>query len=147
MASRPPFATNLSPRHLMSFGMFVFGLDTAAYQSLRRSREWRHATSERHGVRDAAQYIGPGQDTIELAGLLVPELGARYSSLQTLAAMADTGNNYPLMDGTGRILGHYRIVRMDEDHLTVMAGGIPRHVDFAIQLQRAADDEITQESA
>lgn len=147
MASRPPLSTSLSPRQLMTFGMFIFGMDSAAYQSLRRSREWRHATSERHGARDAAQYIGPGADAIELAGLLVPELGARYSSLRTLAAMADTGDNYPLMDGTGRILGHYRIVRMDEDHLTVMAGGIPRHVDFAIQLQRAADDEVMQERA
>ena len=113
MASRPP---NTAPtaRELMTLGMFVFGMSTAAYQDLQRSREWRHATSERHGARDAAQFIGPGPDA---------------------------GDTYPLIDGLGRIFGHYRITRMEEQHLSVMAGGLPRHVGFRIELARG-DDEV-----
>lgn len=129
-----------SPRELMSLGMFVFGMDRAAYQELQRDREWRFATSERHGARDVAQFIGPGGERISLAGLIVPELGARYASLATLAAMADTGDAYPLIDGSGLIFGHYRIVRIDETHHAIMAGGIPRHVGFRIDLERDADD-------
>ena len=135
MASRPiP-----SPRQLMTLGMFIFGMDSAAYQNLQRSRSWRHALSERHDARDAAQFTGPGPDTIGLSGLLVPELGADYAAMEVLAAMADTGDHFPLMDGLGRILGHYRIVRLDEDHLTVMAGGVPRHIGFRIELERGPD--------
>jgi hypothetical protein len=53
--------------------------------------------------------------------------------------MAAAGETYPLMDGLGRILGHYRIVRLDEDHVQVMAGGLPRQVAFRIELERGDD--------
>lgn len=139
MASRP---TEGAPRglELMALGMFVFGMSTAAYQDLQRSRAWRHATAERHGARDAAQFIGPGDDTVTLQGLLVPEVSGRFSSLQTIADMADEGDTYPLIDGLGRILGHYRIVRFEEQHLSIMEGGLPRHVGFRIELERGDDD-------
>lgn len=139
MASRPADITLPTPQHLMTLGMFVFGMDTAAYQTLQRSREWRHALTERHGARDAAQFIGPGAETISLGGLLVPELGGQYGALETIAAMADTGETYQLMDGTGEILGHYRILRLQEEHLSILAGGVPRHKGFTIELERAAD--------
>lgn len=139
MASRP------TPRELMTLGMFIFGMDSAAYQNLQRSREWHHETSDRHGARPAAQFIGPGPESIQMSGLLVPELGADFASLEVLAQLADTGDTYPLIDGQGRIFGHYRIVRMDEEHLSIMAGGAPRHVGFRLELQRG-DDQIDQGS-
>lgn len=135
MASRP----TASPRELMTLGMFIFGMDSAAYQTFRRSREWRHALSPRHDARDAAQYVGPGADVIQLGGLLVPELGADFAAMETLADMAGTGDTYPLIDGQGFILGNYRIVRIDEDYRTIMAGGAPRHIDFVIDLERGDD--------
>lgn len=137
MASKP------TTRELMTLGMFIFGMESAAYQDLQRTREWRHETSDRHGARPVAQFIGLGPDSITLAGLIVPELGGSYSSLDTLAAMADAGDTYPLIDGAGRIFGHYRIVRLEEQHLTVMAGGAPRHVGFRIELQRGDDQVVS----
>lgn len=139
MASRP------TSRELMTLGMFIFGMESAAYNSLQRSREWRHATSERHGARDAAQFIGPGPETITLSGLLVPELGARFAALEVLADMADAGETYPLIDGQGRIFGHYRITRLEEEHLAIMAGGIPRHVGFRVDLERG-EDQVESEA-
>lgn len=130
-----------SPRELMTLGMFVFSVDTALYEALTRSREWRHATAERFGARPAAQYVGPGVDNIGISGRIVPEVAGRYSALETLAEMAATGDNYPLIDGLGRILGHYRIVRLEEDHAAIMAGGLPRQVAFRIELERDDDDQ------
>ncbi|MCH2486140.1 MAG: phage tail protein [Erythrobacter sp.] len=140
MASRP------TSRELMTLGMFIFGMDTIPYQDLQRSREWRHEMSDRHGALPASQYVGPGPDSVTLAGLIVPELGARYSSIETLAEMAKAGDTYPLIDGNGRILGQYRIVRMEETHLSILAGGIPRHVGFRVELQRG-DDRAASEPA
>lgn len=128
-----------SPRYLMSLGMFIFGMGTANYHKLTRSRDWHHETSQRHGDRPAAQYIGPGPESITLAGRLVPELGADAGAMETLAEMADTGEAYPLIDGSGRILGHYRIARMEEDQIGIMAGGSPRQVAFRLDLQRGDD--------
>lgn len=129
-----------SSRELMTLGMFVFSMDSALYDTLTRSREWRHATAERFGARAASQFVGPGADNISLSGRIVPEIAGRYSALDTLADMAATGDSYPFMDGRGRILGHYRIVRLDEDHIVIMAGGIPRSVGFRLELERSDDD-------
>lgn len=126
-------------RELMTLGMFVFSIETALYDALTRSREWRHATAERFGARPAAQFVGPGVDNITMSGRIVPEIAGRYSAIETLAEMAAEGANYPLIDGLGRILGHYRIIRLDEDHITIMAGGLPRQVSFRIELERDDD--------
>jgi hypothetical protein len=130
----------MSPRELMTLGMFVFSVDTLLYQALTRSREWRHATADRFGARAAAQYVGPGSDNVSISGLLVPEIAGSYSAIETLADMAAAGETYPLMDGLGRILGHYRIERLDEDHIVVMAGGLPRQIGFRIELVRGDDE-------
>lgn len=140
MASSP---LNTS-RELMTLGMFVFSIDTALYDTLSRSREWRHATAERFGARPAAQFVGPGADNIGMTGRIVPEIAGRYSALETLADMAATGDSYPLMDGQGRILGHYRIVRLDEEYGVIMAGGMPRNIAFRIELERSDDDSDGQ---
>ena len=136
MASQP---LNTS-RELMTLGMFVFSVETALYDALTRSREWRHATAERFGARAAAQFVGPGNDVISLSGRIIPEFAGSYSAPETLADMAATGDNWPLIDGLGRILGHFRIVRLDEDQAVIMAGGLPRQVAFRIELERDDDD-------
>lgn len=129
-------ATPLSPAHLMTLGMFVFGMDTIPYQDLQRRMTWRHEQSERFGARPASQFVGAGEDSITIAGLVVPELAGRYSAIETLIEMADTGDHWPLMDGTGRVLGDFRIETIDQSHKGVLAGGIPRGIDFAMELKR-----------
>ncbi len=131
MASAP-----LSPAHLMSLGMFVFGMDTAAYTDFQRRMAWRHEQNDRFMARPASQYVGPGEDAITLAGVVVPELAGSYGAIDMLIDMADNGDNWPLMDGLGRVLGFYRIDAMEHTHHTVLAGGIPRAIGFSIDLKR-----------
>lgn len=126
----------LSPANLMTLGMFLFGMDTVPYQDLQRRMSWRHEESERFGARPASQFAGPGEDTITIAGLIVPEVAGTYSSIDRLIEMADTGDNWPLIDGTGRVLGHYRIDAISQDHRGIMAGGLPRAIDFSMDLKR-----------
>ncbi|KPH62319.1 phage tail protein [Novosphingobium sp. ST904] len=126
----------LSPAKLLTLGMFIFGMDSAAYSEFQRSQAWRHEGSDRHMARPASQFTGPGEDTITLAGLLVPEIAGSYSALERLVEMADTGGNWPLIDGTGLVLGHYRIDQLDREHRMVLAGGIPRAVNFSLKLTR-----------
>lgn len=87
-------------------------------------------------ARPASQFTGPGEDAITLGGLLVPEIAGRYGALDTLIEMADTGGNWPLVDGTGRVLGNFRIDQLDTTHRMVLAGGIPRAIDFQLRLTR-----------
>ncbi|MBG6116223.1 phage protein U [Sphingobium sp. JAI105] len=131
MASLP-----LSPAHLMTLGMFIFGMDSIPYQDLQRRMSWRHEESERFGRRAASQFAGPGDDAITIAALVVPEVAGSYGAIDRLVEMADTGDNWPLVDGLGRVLGQYRIETIDIGHVGIMAGGLPRGQNFTMELKR-----------
>lgn len=126
----------LSPAHLMTLGMFIFGMDTVPYQDLQQRMTWRHEDSERFGMRAASQFAGPGEDTVTIAGLVVPEVAGSYAAIERLIEMADTGDSWPLVDGLGHVLGHYRIEAIDTGHVGIMAGGLPRGKTFTMDLKR-----------
>jgi phage protein U len=136
MASAPLSPAALSPAHLMTLGLFVFGMDTAAYDAFSRKMAWRHEESPRFMARAASQFAGPGDDNITIGGRLAPELAGTYGAIETLIEMADTGDGWLLMDGLGRVLGTYKITSLDQTHHDILAGGIPRSIDFSIDLKR-----------
>ena len=123
-------------RVLLALGMFVFGLDTLAFEEFQRRRDWRHASTERFGARPASQFVGPGMDTVTLSGLLIPEIAGSFGAIDRLEEMAGTGENWPLVDGFGRIWGDYRIVALDITGSSILAGGIARVTDFTVNLER-----------
>lgn len=126
----------VSPAHLMTLGMFIFGMDTIPYQDLQRRISWRHEEMDRFGARPASQFAGPGEDLVTIAGLVVPEVAGSYASIDRLIEMADTGDNWPLVDGLGYVMGRYRIEGMDLGHVGIMAGGLPRGQQFTMDLKR-----------
>lgn len=126
------------PSHsqLLTLGMFIFGMDTLAYSEFERNMSWRHPSSERMHARPASQYTGPGDDAVRLNGLLVPEIAGSYAAIERLVEMADTGDNWPLVDGMGRVLGHFRIMALEQRQHGIMGGGLPRGIDFSLSLER-----------
>lgn len=129
---------------MMTLGFFVFSLHTAAYQDFQRQTNWRHPSNSRVGVIPARQFTGKGDDTINLDGLLVPELVGELQSLDTLRAMADTGNAWPLIEGTGKIYGVYVIENMTEGKTLFFPDGAPRRTEFKLTLQRVDDNALEQ---
>jgi phage protein U len=122
---------------LMSIGLFVFGLPDLAYEDLERRTDWRWGESERFGARAAGQFLGPGSETITLNGILVPEIAGRFSSLERLREMAASGEEWEVTLGNGTVLGSFRIMAIDDRWRNIIAGGLPRAVDFAVDLKRA----------
>lgn len=59
---------------MMALGLFVFSLSTLPYQELQRKRGWRYASNNRVGKRPARQFAGEDDETIQLSGVLLPEL-------------------------------------------------------------------------
>ncbi len=53
---------------MLQLGDYPFGLDTAAYQRLRRVAEYRWPAQDRIGRDPALQYVGPGRQRIEETG-------------------------------------------------------------------------------
>lgn len=117
-------------------GYFVFSLHTLAYQDLQRQLAWRHASTSRVGSRPAHQFIGPEDETITLNGVLLPELAGTRLSLELLAAMAETGNAWPLIQGDGTLFGEYLITSIQTTGTLHYQDGAPRRIEFQITLKR-----------
>lgn len=124
---------------MMALGMFVFSLHTLAYQELQRQTEWRHPSSSRVGTNPARQFAGRGDDTLTLPGILLPELAGSLLSLDALREMANTGRAYPMVEGSGRILGLWVIERVSETRTLFFPDGTPRRIEFSLGLTRVDD--------
>jgi phage protein U len=119
---------------MMALGTFVFSLETAAYQQLQRQTSWRHSGSERVGVRQARQYVGPGDDTIDLSGMIAPPLTGDVASLETLRQMANEGRPLALVDGAGSVHGAFVITSLNETRSLFFRDGTPRKIEFQLSL-------------
>ncbi|MCH8686451.1 phage tail protein [Pedomonas mirosovicensis] len=126
---------------LMALGQFVFSLSTLAHQDLSHRLGWRHEQSSRVGTRDANQFLGPGEETISLSGLVAPELMDGRASLDTLRNMADQGEAWPLVDGTGRVFGSFVITGLDERQSLFNPDGTARRIEFGLELRRVDDTD------
>lgn len=124
---------------MLALDMFVFEIGTLPYQELQRKWAWRHAQSDRFGALPAAQFVGPGPETVSLTGALIPGEGiGAYSALETLVEMANTGEAYGLVSGMGEVLGEYFIRSIDQTQSLFFVDGVARKSDFTLALERAA---------
>lgn len=121
---------------MMCLGLFVFGLDTAAYQELQRQTSWKHPSHARVGTRDARQFTGVGEDSVTLSGWIAPELTGTGLSVDILRAMGDTGKAWILVEGTGRIYGTYVIESLSEGKTIFKKNGEAQRIEFSLQLAR-----------
>lgn len=128
------------PEHLLAIGLFVFGMDRLSFETLERSASWKHGFTDRFGARAAGQYLGPGEEKITLNGMLVPEIAGTFGEIERLREMAGAGEVYPVVLGDGTVLGHYRIVNVDDRWSNLIAGGRPRTTEFAVDLIRSDDE-------
>lgn len=127
---------------MLALGMFVFSLSTAAYQELQRQTDWRHASNNRVGAPPARQFVGRGDDTITLPGIIFPELAGSALSLDALRLMANTGKAWPMVEGSGRIYGLWVIESLSETKTLFFRDGTPRRIEFTLNLKRTDDDRI-----
>jgi phage protein U len=130
---------------LMTLGLFVWGIDTLAYQSLQRSTNWRYGRNNRIGKRAASQFIGPGEDSITLQGWVAAELGDT-ASIDTLRAMGDRGEPYILVSALGEVFGLWEIDELSTTDTLFYPNGKPRKIEFSLRLTRVDDDQIDQAS-
>ncbi|MFJ1260696.1 phage tail protein [Cupriavidus sp. CuC1] len=117
-------------------------MPTLAHHELQHQAEWKHPSVSRVGSRDAHQYTGPGDESITLPGWIAPEEGFAGSalSLDVLRFMADAGDSYPLVEGSGRIYGAYVIPGMSETRAILNADGSAKRIEFSISLKRVDEN-------
>lgn len=124
----------------MALGQFIFGLDSLPYDELTRSNSWRHPSNSRVGARPARQYVGKGEETINLKGWIAPQEIGNYGSIAELRAMGDTGQAFALVSGAGEVFGQFAIESLSETGTLHDRYGTPTRVSFTLQLSRVDDD-------
>lgn len=121
---------------MMQLGSFQFGINTAAYQELRRRSEYNWASQDRFGKLPALQYTGPAGDSITLTGVIYPEWRGGNGRLDELRALAAQGRPQTLIDGAGRLMGSWVIESVEESQSTFAAAGMPRKQEFTLQIRK-----------
>jgi phage protein U len=136
---------------LMAFGPFTFGVQTAAYDELRRQMQFKHGAAVRVGERDNYQYLGAGEEIITLSGTVAPGVTGTLASITQLENMGLGGQAYVLVDGAGYVYGVYFIDRIETTQRYLFDDGTPRRVDFSVTLYRSdnlpADEPIKSTAA
>ncbi|RBP75217.1 hypothetical protein DET47_1244 [Shewanella putrefaciens] len=121
---------------MMTLGFFVFSRLTVPYQTSQHDMVWRHPTNSRVGARPSAQFLGVGDETLTLSGILVPEITGGELSLDALRKMADTGKAYPLIEGRGTVTGFFVIEKISKGRSEFFSDGAARKIEFTIELKR-----------
>jgi phage protein U len=119
---------------------YFFNLDTAAFDELRRSTEFRWASQERLSRRPAQQGVGMGEEKITLKGAIFPGFKAGLKQLDTLRALGAQLKPLSLTTGYGDVLGTWCLKSVDEEQSSLMQGGIPRKQGFTLEFVRYGDD-------
>lgn len=119
---------------MMALGDFRFGLNTAAYEELERRTNWRWPEVERIGALPALQFTGPGQDTVNLSGVIFPQFRGGLGQMDTMRAEANKGLPLNMVDGTGRVWGLWCIIDIGETRRVLFSDGTPRQIEFFISL-------------
>lgn len=125
---------------LMTLGSFVFGVPAATFQEMRRTAEYRWEALDRLGRPPARQWLGPGRETISLSGTILPVRRRADRELEALKAEARKGEPLRLMLGTGEILGLWSVRRIAETGSHYLPGGVPRKVEFEVDLVFYGED-------
>jgi len=133
----------MASRVMMKLGdHYKFSIDTAAYQELTRTTSYRWAKQERIGRLPARQYVGPGDDVIEMSGLIFPQFRSGLEQLNKMRAEAGKGKPLMLVDGRGKVWGKFCIEEVREKQgPEFFKGGAPKRQEFGLKLGIYGEDK------
>lgn len=126
---------------MMALGDYRFSVDTAAYQELRRSQAYRWQPQERLLRRPAQQFLGPGEETLELTGVIYPHYRGGLLQLELMRRQAGRGEPLLLVDGLGFIWGRWVITHLEETQSIFQGNGQPLKQGFRLQLTHYGEDD------
>jgi phage protein U len=119
---------------------YYFNLDTAAFDELTRSTEFRWASQERLSRRPAQQAVGMGEEKLTLKGSIYPGFKGGLKQLDTLRSIGARLQPLTLTTGYGEVIGTWCLKNINEEQNVLMHGGIPRKQGFTLEFVRYGDD-------
>ena len=121
---------------MLALGDFRFSLATAAYQSQRKTAAWRWPGQERISREPALQFVGPGEQSMELSGVIYPYHAGGLGQMDIMRAEAEKGEPLFLTDGLGNYWGKWVLTRVEETQKLFFADDTPRKIEFKLSLKK-----------
>ena len=121
---------------MLQLGAYQFSIDSAAYQSLTRTTEYRWGRQARIGTNDALQFTGLGPETIELEGVIYPEYKGGLGQLDKMRLQASIGIPLLLVSGVGKIMGLWVVEGVTEGQRVFRTKGVPARQEFTMRIAR-----------
>ncbi len=125
---------------MLALGPYRFSLNTSAYQTLKRSSEYRWPSIERIGQKPLLQAIGHGSDRIDLDGVIYPHFRGGLGQINAMRDSASKQEPLMLINGLGEVLGRFVITQIEETQNTFLPDGMPRKIEFRLSLERYGED-------
>lgn len=124
---------------MMKLGAFTFSLDTAAYQQLQRTTAYKWPAQDRAGQSAALQFMGEGEDSIGLMGVIYPHYKGGLRQVDAMRKEAAKGEPLILVDGMGWVLGKWVILSATETKKIFLEDGTPRKINFSLKLRKYSE--------
>ena len=125
---------------MLSFGTVQFSVTEAAYQTLRRAAQFRLPALQHIGTRPGYQFTGPGEESIALAGTIMPTYRGRPGVLDDLRALAAEGRPQTLTSGRGEGFGRWMLAEVNEERSGLFSDGQARKIAFTARFLRDSDE-------
>lgn len=133
----------MTERVMMILGDYEFSVDAAVYQEFQRSTVYRWASQERLNRAPALQFVGVGEDQINLNGVIYPHYKGGIDQIKTMRESAAKGESLTLVVApslTGEVLGEWCIMSITETQRLFFPGGVPKEMQFSISLSYYGED-------
>jgi len=125
----------MSNSAMLALGEYVFFVPLSAYNELKHSTEYRWVSQDRYKKRPAKQFLGPGNETIDLTGVIFPEQAEHLNQVEAMRAEAAKGTPLPLADNYGDLHGEWVILSIEETRSHHMIEGTPLKIEYALHLE------------
>lgn len=123
---------------LLAWGPYLFETGAASFEELRDTFEGQWAEHKIFGRRPAAQYTGPGKNTVRIRGTIYPDYtgAGSLATIHALKGDVEAGTINQLVTGDGDVIGPWRCEkgeRVDASHDT---DGGPLKVSYDFDFAR-----------
>lgn len=118
---------------------FVFSVSGVGYDQLKRVSSYTWAKVNRVGRLPARQAVGPGDDTITLAGKIITERSG-VGELSRLRSLMAKGEPVFLCDSFGAVHGKWCLESLSETQSHILGNGLPQKQTFSLKLSVYGED-------
>lgn len=116
----------------MKLGSFQFSVKTASYEKLQRKTSLRWAKNEPIGGSQNLQFLGQGEDSITLNGVIFPYYQGGLGQTDEMRKIAQTGK--PLLLADDSKVHEYWVIEDFSETQSQFVGQTPQKIEFNMRL-------------